>query len=167
MKTPFHFKTSEYSGCWLSFDGDRMGFRSQVERLLNSKLGPGTLMVDDQGPQGFGLKGLSYAHTNAWGLLVWSQSHRLGVDIERADRTLSQSPKALSKRYFGTEIENQNAFLNLWCKKEAYAKWTRLGLSKTLHHRLDPAPAGVRFLRVPVAPLGLLAWVALDFEFEL
>lgn len=161
MRLPYGFKTAEYEAAWLSFNGDRGQFRKQVEAWLREKFGPGELTVDDQGPRGFQLAGLSYSHTEKFGIVVASRTHSLGVDIESSTRTLNHSPAELSQRYFRKTITDPAEFLDEWCKKEAYAKWTRLGLARTLH--LDPAQGqtdpNCLWVRIPVTPPGIKGWI--------
>ncbi len=81
------------------------------------------------------------SHSAAWGLVGWSWRRDIGVDVEvwRAMRDAA----ALVRRYFSpAEITSwevlpqelrEQAFFNLWTRKEAYVKALGRGLSLPLH----------------------------------
>ena len=146
------FKTLNYEGAWIPFDGDRMRFRLSVESFLREALSDpaGVMKVGDQGPEWHGkvkLEGLSYSNTFSnnigWGVVVFSHSHELGVDLEKTNRVLKKNYLALAKRFFhATEYEqlktetifNGSAkFLELWMKKEAYSKLKRKHLMEFIN----------------------------------
>jgi len=98
----------------------------------------GKLVVDERGPNWNGkekLTGLSYSNTEGWGVLVFSKTHELGVDLEKETRVLKKNYLELAKRFFhSTEVEwlereavfdGPVCFLDLWMKKEAYSKMKR------------------------------------------
>jgi phosphopantetheinyl transferase len=166
------FSTPEYKGFWLPFDGDRMQFRELIQNTLREALQDpnGTLTVDDQGPHWAGSKKieLSYSHSAGQGLFVFSHTHTLGVDIESEDRKFSQDALKLATRFFHVRESaklklvlpevREAEFLKLWVKKEAHAKWTRQGISLTLHQPL-PAKDICLIQSVPVCPIGFLGAV--------
>ena len=143
-----HFKTLTYEGAWIPFDGDRMHFRLLVEQCLQEALvdSAGKLLVDERGPHWMGeekLAGLSYSNSAEWGVLVFSRTHELGVDLERQDRTLKKNYLALAKRFFhlseyealklGSVFDGQSRFLKLWMEKEAYSKLRRENLAQHIN----------------------------------
>ena len=167
------FSTPAYRGFWLSYSGDRMLFRNEVEAILRQELEDplGFLEVNASGPhwRGKSLQ-LSYAHTEKAGILVYSENHALGVDVEALDRRFHGEISALAKRFFHEEeakelerlergIEQKRQFLEVWVKKEAYAKLSRRGLKGSLHEALK-TQTHVCFEPLPVTPQELLAWVA-------
>ena len=140
-----------YEGAWIPFDGDRRRFRLEVQNHLRRVLKDpeGELVVDDQGPHWNGqviLKGLSYSNTEGWGVLVYSQTHALGVDVERMDRYMSRNHLDVAKRFFhpdefqnikdASPFDSLTMFMNLWMKKEAASKLMRVGLAKMIAGRL-------------------------------
>lgn len=142
------FKTPVYEGTWIPFDGDRKGFRIEVEKFLKQSLADdtGKLLVDDHGPHWIGketIAGLSYSNTLNWGVVVFSRTHVIGVDLERADRLLKKNYLELAKRFFHySEYESlkkesifdgAGKFLELWMKKEAYSKMKRDQLVKFIN----------------------------------
>jgi hypothetical protein len=135
------FQTPSYAGAWFSFHGDRTANRRQIENYLRTKLKDeaGHLIVNEQGPWWEGqvkLAGLSYAHSASsaagFTILLFSLTHELGVDVESQDRVFQLQPEQIAQRYFHPN-EQKAPFLDLWLKKEAYAKATRQGLAKTIH----------------------------------
>jgi hypothetical protein len=151
-----------------------MKFRALVQAYLRKKLTDpgGTLEVNDDGPhwRGDAKIKLSYAHTEDKAILVYSFSHTLGVDAEKKTRKFMQDPLLLATRFFNenevAELKKLSAedfrphFVELWVKKEAYAKWSRLGLAKTLAHDLS-AVTECKILPLPLVPEGYLAAIAL------
>ncbi len=140
-----------YEGAWIPFDGDRRRFRLEVQNHLKRVLGDpeGELVVDDQGPRWEGdvsLKGLSYSNTEGWGVVVFSKTHALGVDLERVDRPLHRNHLDVAKRFFHPEefqqiaaaspFDSLSLFMDLWMKKEAASKLLRVGLAKMIANRL-------------------------------
>jgi phosphopantetheinyl transferase len=166
------FKTPEYSGIWLYFDGDRLAFRLVVEAYLRAELNDakGCLVVDENGPHWKSAVPvvLSYSHSAELGLLVFSRTHFLGVDIESESREFKGDPLKLAVRFFPAEeiktlnklsqSEQKSAFLKLWVQKEAYAKISRLGLAKTLEQGVVLS-SGYLLKNLPVAPMGVLGAV--------
>jgi 4'-phosphopantetheinyl transferase len=80
------------------------------------------------------------SHSAAWGLVGWSWQRDIGVDVE-AWRAMRDAA-ALVRRYFSAaeiagwealpqELREQ-AFFNLWTRKEAYVKALGRGLSLSL-----------------------------------
>ena len=137
-------KTSKYEGTWIPFDGDRLRFRSEVEKYLKGALldPTGKLTVGNAGPEWNGkekLAGLSYSNTvsagEGWGVVVFSRTHALGVDLERENRVLKKNYLELAKRFFHASeyealkkesiFDGAGKFLELWMKKEAYSKMRR------------------------------------------
>jgi len=120
-----------------------MRFRFQVEQYLKAALldTTGKLTVGNQGPQWNGkvkLAGLSYSNSAEWGVVVFSHTHALGVDLEKTKRVLKKNYLQLAKRFFhSSEYEQLRAesifdgptqFLKLWMMKEAYSKMKRKNL---------------------------------------
>jgi hypothetical protein len=176
------FQTPEYSGVWLPFLADRQAFRSSVQNYLREKLNEhqGTLFVDDTGPHWqkdpltlapVDVVQISYAHTPGAAVLVFSRTHRLGIDVESLDREMKSDPLKIAERFYHpSEVaeltkypknELKNALLRLWVKKEAYAKLTRLGLSKTVANRL-PSQIVHNAKTLPVAPEGFLSCILFE-----
>ncbi|MBS1958543.1 MAG: 4'-phosphopantetheinyl transferase superfamily protein [Bdellovibrionales bacterium] len=170
------FTTPTYSGVWLPFDGNRETLRARIQEHLRGAFDAhGRLDVLANGPHwtpsavgGTPLE-ISYSHSSSpaggQALLIYSTTHRLGVDIERADRVLNGKPEAIAARYFhARDVESirrePGLFMTLWCKKEAYAKLDRGGLVGTFRVSLSPAPEGVSLQEIPVAPQGWLAVAA-------
>jgi phosphopantetheinyl transferase len=170
------FSTPHYKGAWFSFTGDRMSLRSSIQTLLRTELSDpeGNLGVGDSGPEWKGTKAidLSYSHSGRFALLVWTSTHRIGVDLEPMNRDYSHAPLELAKRFFhpnefnslsrnqGSPPRLSQEFLDLWLKKEAYAKLTRHGLKDSIRIETSTIPS-VRFEIVPVIPIGYDARVAL------
>jgi len=171
-----HFSAPEYEGVWLSFDGDRLAFRQKIETHLRIHLNDpkGQLDVTETGPywKGSSRIELSYSHSHRWGILVFSRSHRLGVDLEWSRRIFATSPLKIAQRFFHereqlrllkTGSEGQMdplAFLDLWMKKEAYGKLTRKGLKDSIH--LDTfSLTDVEFRALPMMPIDYDARIAL------
>jgi len=167
------FSTPEYHGVWFDYEGDRLSFRACVQNYLRENLNDpkGALLVDGFGPRWEGEMRitLSYSHTEGKAILVHSNTHALGVDLECEDRAFSLTPLELATRFFHASESDalqkmqanfqKDYFLKLWVKKEAYAKWTRLGLGKTLGHALTQIE-GCKMLALPVVPKGYLGAVA-------
>ncbi len=143
-----------YEGAWIPFDGDRRRFRLEVQNHLRSALKDpeGELVVDDQGPHWKGnqeLKGLSYSNTEGWGVLVYSRTHALGVDLERMNRPMHRHHLDVAKRFFhpdesreiteASPFDSLLLFMDLWMKKEAASKLMRVGLAKMIADRLPTA----------------------------
>lgn len=176
MSTLKCFSTPHYHGAWFPFDGDRMKFRAMVETHLRTELADadGKLMVNEKGPhwQGSSALQISYAHSADLALLVYSQTHRLGVDFESGARVLSQDPAVLAERFFHPEIAQKIAilktpelkrleFLRQWVKLESYVKLTRSGLKNALSTS-EIEMKGSHFSEVPVAPKGVFSSIALS-----
>jgi phosphopantetheinyl transferase len=170
MKT---FRTPEYFGVWLPYLEERMEFRKSVETYLKTALHDpaGKLEVKEDGPHWMGEKKieLSYSHTPGAAILVYSFTHQLGVDVESESRDFKSDPLKIAARFYHPDEtkaleklpknERFSALLKLWVKKEAYAKFTRLGLSKTVANLL---PASLNAKTLPVMPEGFLS--AILFE---
>lgn len=170
------FTTPTYSGVWLPFDGNREGLRARIQDYLRACFGAqGRLEVRANGPHwtpsvtGGTPVEISYSHSDSpvggQALLIYSTTHRVGVDIELEDRKLSGKPEAIAGRYFHAQDaeaikRSPGSFLKTWCKKEAYAKLDRGGLVATLKVSLNPGPEGVEFQEIPVAPEGWIAMAA-------
>jgi phosphopantetheinyl transferase len=114
---------------------------------------------------------LSYSHTEGAGILIYSRSFELGVDLESTTREVRDSPLKIAERYFHeTEVnllrslerkpdELRKHFLELWLKKEAYGKLTRKGLKDSIHAEVSRL-TGVIFEETPVTPMGFRAYSA-------
>jgi hypothetical protein len=153
-----------------------MEFRAAIERFLQRELKDpgGTLLVDELGPKWIGASTieLSYSHSGAFAILVWSNTHKIGVDLETLTREYSHPLLELASRFFhenevrilekfrGNPSTLSFRFLDLWLKKEAYAKLTRNGLKEAIHLEVDSI-SDVVFEVVPVTPAGCDARVAL------
>ncbi len=109
----------------------------------------GELVVDDRGPHWRGsvsLKGLSYSNTDGWGVLVYSRTHAVGVDLELEGRSLHRNHLDVAKRFFhpdefreiaeASPFDSLTLFMDLWMKKEAASKLMRVGLAKMIADRL-------------------------------
>jgi phosphopantetheinyl transferase len=169
------FKTQDYQGVWLPFNGDRMDLRTRIEGHLRLELSDenGFLEVLPDGPhwRGRDRLSLSYSHTEGMALLVFSRTVLLGVDLEKSDRTFELPPLKIARRYFHPDecllleqlAENPRSlrleFLNLWLKKEALGKLNRKGLKESIHLQVNQIQE-VRFEILPVIPLNHLAIVA-------
>ena len=163
------FSTPEYQGVWLNYSGQREAFRMSVQDYLQKNLPDptGILVVNESGPhwQGTQKINLSYAHTVGAAILVFSFTHAVGVDVEPKSRVVDE-PIELAKRFFhATEIEqlskhpptrHSGETLKLWVKKEAYAKFTRLGLAQTMKAAV---PVNLNAKTLPVAPEGFLTCI--------
>ena len=166
------FQTSSYQGAWFSFSGDRHAFRDTLQTYLRQTLSDpeGTLLVDSNGPHWLGKHkiDLSYSHTGSFAVAVFSETMRVGVDVEKSDRIFKEDPVAIARRFFHvneietlskTEKEELNSsFLALWVKKEAYAKLTRAGLKDSIRLELEKQDFSGEPL--PVTPAGHIAFVA-------
>ncbi len=108
------------------------------------------MVVGNSGPEWFGevkLVGLSYSNTEGWGVVVFSRTHELGVDLEKSNRVLKTNYLALAKRFFHPSeyeslkkesiFDGATKFLELWMKKEAYSKMRRRNLAELIHLPLD------------------------------
>jgi phosphopantetheinyl transferase len=153
-----------------------MALRAKIQDFLRFKLDDpsGQLKVGDQGPEWHGGKEVqvSYSHSGSYALLVWTSTHRKGVDLEPLNREYSHPPLELATRFFHeaevqklkTSIQSPfdlaSMFLDLWMKKEAYAKLTRQGLKRSIHIEVDSI-LDVSFQVVPVIPSGYDARVAI------
>jgi phosphopantetheinyl transferase len=171
------FLTREYAGVWLPYSEDRAVFRTSVETYLQKKLDDesGKLSVLADGPHWTGAETLelSYAHTPGAAILVYSKTHRLGVDVESKARSSNGDSLKLATRFFHAdeveklrdldEDELQKRFIKLWVQKEAYAKLTRLGLSGTIGLAL-PTDNETKSHAIPVTPSGFIAWVMLKIR---
>jgi 4'-phosphopantetheinyl transferase len=81
------------------------------------------------------------SHSAGWGLVGWSWRRDIGVDVE-AWRVMRDAA-ALVRRYFSAaeiaawealpQEPREQAFFNLWTRKEAYVKALGRGLSLPLH----------------------------------
>lgn len=142
------FKALKYEGAWIPFDGNRVHFRLSVESFLKDALSDpdGKLQVGESGPVWKGsvsLAGLSYANTTGWGVVVFSKTHALGVDLEKADRAVKLKHLELAERFFHAHefealkkesvFNSPDLFLELWMKKEAYSKLKRVNLVKFIN----------------------------------
>ncbi len=168
------FKTIKYEGAWIPFNGDRTRFRLLVEQFLRETLNDleGYLKVDSEGPHWNGkekLAGLSYANTRGWGLVIFSRTHALGVDLEREDRVLKENYLKLAKRFFHESefktlesesiFDGPRKFLDLWMKKEAYSKMKRKHLMEFINVAV---PSDAVFEPLMKMRVGYLAVVALE-----
>jgi phosphopantetheinyl transferase (holo-ACP synthase) len=127
-----------------------------VEAFLKQALldSTGALVVDESGPHWNGLeklKGLSYSNTfssgEGWGVVVFSRTHELGVDLEKSNRLLKQNYLEIAERFFhDSEYESlkresifdgPEKFLNIWMQKEAYSKLKREPLVRYLSESLS------------------------------
>jgi phosphopantetheinyl transferase len=179
VDSPKVFNSRSYSGAWFPYSGDRMALRGRIQDFLQMKLNDpsGQLKVGEKGPEWHGTKGiqLSYSHSGSYAILVWTSTHRIGVDLETSNREYSHPPLELATRFFhATEVQKlsnlkqspsmlASAFLDLWLKKEAYAKLTRLGLKDSIHSELDSIQ-NVLFETLPVIPAGYDARVAIETQ---
>ena len=142
----------KYEGAWIPFDGDRMRFRFEVETYLQVALNDatGALVVGERGPEWQGkekLCGLSYANTVEWGVVVFSRTHALGVDLEKENRVLKKNYLEIAKRFFHSSeweslkvesvFESTGKFFQLWMMKEAYSKMKRQGLPTVINTVVD------------------------------
>jgi hypothetical protein len=170
-----YFETDAYGGVWIPFNGNRFDFRKQVESILITKMGAGTLQVDERGPHWMSaesrlsLDHLSYSHSANWGICVWIRSgeqgyyaKRIGVDVESLDRKQTvDMQQSIADRMFHPEewALGSHPFLDYWMKLEAYSKMTRQGLAKVAKIKiLLPVH---QFDQVPDAPDRMRAWVCL------
>ncbi len=171
------FHTPEFTGCWISLLKESvkesahrpLAHRALIEQVLQTQLEDplGKLIVKGDGPHWEGkanLAGLSYSHTGDWVFLAFSKTHVIGVDIEKTSRSLQNDFQKMAKRFF-TEAEaasckSPDQFLNLFMKKEAYAKATRLGLVKVLPVELSEVK-DFRWIASPQAPVGLASTICL------
>ena len=131
----------------------------------------GKLVVNDHGPFWEGrdaLPGLSYSHTDGWGVVVFSRAFAVGVDVEKSDRLLKKNHLKIAERYFHiSESQWLNTksiqdgypkFLELWMKKEAASKLMRVSLAEMIS---DPLPNGFEYGPLSVIRTGyqaVLAW---------
>ena len=170
------FTTPEYSGVWFTYFGERLALREQIQNYLKETLNDSDGRIDhrDDGPHWISsilndAVELSYAHTEGVAILVYSKTHRLGVDVEAASRMIPNAI-SLAERFFHQDeiaklkrfaISDQNIeFLKIWTQIEAIAKLTRLGLGKTI--RLKPLSASLATPRVlPLVPIGFIASIAI------
>lgn len=84
---------------------------------------------------------IGWSHSGGRLLMAYARSGRIGVDIEASGRRASVMP--IARRYFaGDEVEalsalddpgRQQAFLRLWCAKEAVLKAAGCGIAFGLH----------------------------------
>ncbi len=170
------FSTPLYQGAWFSFSGDRFDLRKRLQEYLRNELqdSEGLLLVQDQGPEWHGSRkiNMSYSHSGDFALLVWMTTRQIGVDLEKKDREYSHPLLQLAKRFFheaetkalekkaGTPDDLSASFLDLWLKKEAYAKLTRNGLKDSIHTEINTL-SDVFFETVPLIPVGYDARVAI------
>ena len=159
----------------MPFQGHRNDFRRTVETEIQNAIHDpdGRLQISEAGvPTWSGAKVfLSYSHTQNLGLLVFSKTNRIGVDIESLDRLWTQDLKKIAERFFSPEeamrikavtgADLKIAFLDLWTRKEAYAKFSKLGLSRTIQVPVDQI-SDVAFQAVPVVPTQFVGAVCLD-----
>ena len=85
---------------------------------------------------------LSISHTAGYVFcaLAGGEHHRVGLDAEDGGRVSEESMKKIARRFFTPEeqglllksFELRKTFLELWTKKEAYAKYRGDGLSALL-----------------------------------
>jgi len=123
----------------------------EVEAFLKSALNDsaGVLVVDEHGPHWNGtvaLRGLSYSNTEGWGVVVFSRTHELGIDLEKTNRAFKKNHLDVAKRFFHADeygvlasvspFDSALAFLDLWMKKEAASKLMRVGLAKMIGDHL-------------------------------
>lgn len=146
------FSTPKYSGAWVPLDRALRDHRIKIDALLRDALPDpaGKLIVGSSGPEWVGSRtiGISYAHDLDTLLLVWTtDGSPIGVDLESAARPLRTPAPALAERFFHPEEsarlsrlpppEQSAAFIDLWLKKEALAKLTRKGLTRTLAREVE------------------------------
>jgi phosphopantetheinyl transferase (holo-ACP synthase) len=145
----------------------------EVELFLRAALNDhaGGLIVDERGPHWKGevtLRGLSYSNTEGWGVVVFSRSHELGVDLERMDRAMKKNHLAVAKRFFhvseyelislASPFDSPLMFLDLWMKKEAASKLMRVGLAKMIG---TPLPSNYEYRPLEKVREGYRSIVAL------
>ena len=167
------FQTPFYRGAWFSFQ-ERMRFRQTLQAYLRKKLedDSGALEVDNRGPHWRGKKevNLSYSHTENIAIAIYSETHLIGVDVELKSRSLKEAPLQIAKRFFHpnevktlselSEPRLHAAFLNLWVKKEAYAKLTRAGLKDSI--RLEVGAQKIKMECLPFIPIDAIAYIAIS-----
>jgi len=149
---PIQQKITPHTTCvWLPYTGDRLQLRAEITQHLKLQLKDpqGELYFENGAPQWRvnATCWLSYAHTQGMAILVYSLQGPVGVDLELFDRVNELDYFAIAKRFFNKNeyaqlckmpiTEAALAFLNLWIKKEAYAKYTRKGLSRVLALELE------------------------------
>ncbi len=168
----------------------------RLRRVLGAVLGlaPGDIEFGT-GPHGkpelaghAGAAGVHFnlSHSGSVGLIGWCWQRAIGVDVEIWRATRDQA--ALVRRYFAPgEIaawealppeRRQEAFFNLWTRKEAYLKALGLGLTlaldsfdvsheagsgaRVLRPAADAAQGGVWSLAAPEVGHGLSAAIVLQ-----
>lgn len=106
---------------------------AELALLLALKLGPGRLerpyyYYDEKGKPHFtdaSLGHISLSHAGDMGACAWAHSP-VGVDIERADRSLDK----LRARLLSPCDSETDALIDIWCAKESYVKLTGEGLAR-------------------------------------
>jgi phosphopantetheinyl transferase len=130
---------------WFQFS-DRESNREKIEQYLRIYYSDptGTLQFVSDAPVWTGAEPIqiSYSHSGDLCVLAHSRSFGVGIDLESQARVIEKDYRKIAERFFSesekellkalSEAQFQDAFLDLWTKKEAYAKLTRTGLSHTL-----------------------------------
>ena len=126
------------------FDAHEKPSRAGLGGLLLAARADGTgeLAYDEKGRPcllGSNWNDLSISHTAGFVFcgLAKGEHHRIGIDAEGGGRVGEESMKKIARRFFLPEEQEflseapdlREAFLELWTKKEAYAKYRGDGLS--------------------------------------
>lgn len=174
MINPDWFQAENYDGAWIPFDGNRALFRSHIQEFLREYLKDpeGELEVGERGPDWKGavlLGGISYSHTQGWGVLVFSRTHRVGVDVELTNRKMKLELLKIAKRFFHPEEVSalkeksgtglRDLFLDLWLKKESHSKLKRIPLMQVVSNQVE---AGFRFETLVKVREGYRSIIALE-----
>lgn len=129
------------------FDRDRTRYitgRAFLRRQLGRTLGrPPHHLILSEGPWGKpALTGgeieFNLSHSGRWAALALSRTGRVGLDLERLDRTLDlrglaescfTAPERAVLDGLETTVARRNRFFAFWTAKEAIMKWTGQGMS--------------------------------------
>lgn len=136
------------------FDAHPKASRAGIAGLyLAARAGAcGTLVYDEKGRpclSGDDWLDLSISHTAGFVFcgLAKGEHYRIGIDAEGGGRVSEESMKKIAKRFFLPEEQRllaeapnlREAFLELWTKKEAYAKYRGDGLSALIAGKIPSA----------------------------
>lgn len=174
---PLDFSTEHLQCRWQRLPAGADALALAGEWLDTLSIGPAGLHRDGSGRPALaaGSGDIGWSHSGGRLLMAHVQAGRVGVDVEATGRT--SRPMDIARRYFSPgeaealatldEAGRQQAFLRLWCAKEAVLKAAGRGIAFGLHRvAFDVSGAAPRMIRCDPALGDIGAWTIHQIEPE-